>query len=354
MSQRKLIFITGASRSGTTLLSLMLRNHRDVFGLKELQYFGDAWDPRDARRRFTRAEAIAAAATMLACQEHGVLAHATGTEHRRQAARLVDALGSSGTDPVELFAGIAHRAAQAGGKKIPCEQTPRYIFYARELLEVYPAAEVVHIVRDPRAVMASQKMRWQRRRMAADGRRLPRYEALRVWVNYHPFTVARLWTRATVAALALADHPRVTILRFEDLVSRPETTLRGLCERLGLEYDERLLDVPQVNSSHLYSTGGRRGLRTDAIDKWREVLSPTEISITESYCGALMRRFDYARESGAGRIGAWRRVGYLLSYLAHLGGVVLVNPTRAYVQGRALMRPRAVPGREPVQGNPAK
>jgi hypothetical protein len=48
--QRKLIFITGASRSGPTLLSFVLRNHKEVFGLKELQYFGQAWDPRSSQR----------------------------------------------------------------------------------------------------------------------------------------------------------------------------------------------------------------------------------------------------------------------------------------------------------------
>ena len=62
MTERKLIFITGASRSGTTLLSFVLRNNPEVFGLEELQYFGRAWDPRRGPRQFTRGEAIAAAA----------------------------------------------------------------------------------------------------------------------------------------------------------------------------------------------------------------------------------------------------------------------------------------------------
>ena len=58
-------------------------------------------------------------------------------------------------------------------------------------------------------------------RLAADGMSVPRYESLRVWVNYHPYTMARLWSQATRAALELADHPRVTLLRFEDLVREP-------------------------------------------------------------------------------------------------------------------------------------
>ena len=349
-----MIFITGASRSGTTLLSFVLRNHSAVFGLKELQYFGQAWDPRDRRRHFTKNEAIEAAADMLACQEHGVLARVTGTRHRREAAAIVSALGPTGTDPVELFAAVANGLAASAGKAIACEQTPRYIFYARALLELYPAAHVVHIVRDPRAVMASQKKRWQRRRLASTTSRVPSYESLRVWVNYHPYTIARLWSRATAEALALEDHPRVTLVRFEDLVREPEASVRHLCERIGIGYEPGMLDVGQVNSSHQSSVGGmRRGLNSDAIEKWQDVLSPAETDITERMCAPWMRRFGYAPR--APRIRAWpARAWYRLSYIAHLGGVLLVNPNRAYVQGRALRRSRPAAHRAEPAGTAVK
>ena len=226
--QRKLIFITGASRSGTTLLSFVLRNHREVLGLKELQYFGQTWDPRESQRHFSRSQSIAAAAAIFACQEQGILSARIAPAHRRSATELVDGLGDASANPAILFAAAVQQLAQAAGKQIPCEQTPRYIFYARALLEIYPAAQVVHMVRDPRAVMASQKMRWRRRRLAADGVKVPRYQSLRVWVNYHPYTVARLWSQATSAALALAQHPRVTLVKFEDLLQQPEERIAAM------------------------------------------------------------------------------------------------------------------------------
>jgi hypothetical protein len=197
------------------------------------------------------------------------------------------------------------------------------------------------MVRDPRAVMASQKMRWQRRRLAADGSAVPRYQSLRVWVNYHPYTVTRMWSQATRAALALAEHPRVTLLRFEDLVQQPEATVRGLCTRLGLKYDASMLDVGQINSSHQSSAGGaRRGLQSGAIDRWRTVLTRTETAIVERDCAQLMHRFAY-QKTDPGDIGLLHKFGYRLGYLAHLGGVLLVNPRRAYVQGRAMLHARA-------------
>lgn len=343
VTQKKLIFITGASRSGTTLLSFVLRNHPEVFGLKELQYFGEAWDPRGTRRGFSRNQAIEAGASIYARQAQGILAARVTADNRREAAALIDGLGAAGSDPAVVFATAVQGLARAAGKSIPCEQTPRNIFYARALLDIYPNAQIVHVVRDPRAVMASQKMRWQQRRLAADGVVVPRYETLRVWVNYHPYTVARMWSRATAAATALAEHPRVTLLRFEDLVQQPEPTVRGLCGRLALDYDARMLDVGQINSSHQSAAGGaRRGLHATAIDKWREVLSGTEIAITERDCGPLMRRFGYD-PSAAGPVSLPSEWAQRLSYLAHLAGVVVVNPRRAYVQAMALVRSRARP-----------
>lgn len=334
-----MIFITGASRSGTTLLSFMLRRHPSVCGLKELQYFGSAWDPRDVDRRFSKAEAIEAVAMMHAIQEHGILTHDIHLRHWRDARRLVEALPDLGADPASLFATIAHQFAADAGKDIPCEQTPRYIFYANALLDIYPDARIVHLVRDPRAVMASQKMRWRRRQLSPEGARVPLYDALRVWVNYHPYTVARLWTRATGAALALANHPRVTLVGFEDLLRQPEKAIRRLCGELEIEYDAGMLDVAQVNSSHSPTVGGSRaGLRVEAINKWRDVLTPAEVQIVDRACAPLMERFGYERIR-QGEVSLLRRAMYGLSYLAHLGGVLLVNPSRAIVQGRALMRP---------------
>jgi N-acetylglucosaminyldiphosphoundecaprenol N-acetyl-beta-D-mannosaminyltransferase len=339
VTQQRFIFITGASRSGTTLLSFVLRNHAEVFGLRELQYFGRWWDPREPERRFTRAEAVEAAADLYAHQEHGVLLHHVDPKHRRAALGLVNMLGPAAQDPAELFAAVVRSLAHAAGKPIPCEQTPRYIFYAQPLLDRYPGAHVVHMVRDPRAVMASQKNRWRRRSLAVDGAAaVPRYESVRVWVNYHPYTVARLWSRATRAALDLAGHPRFTLLRYEDLVAEPEATVRALCRRLDIDFNPAMLEVDLINSSHQSSAGGeRKGMRTDAIDRWRKALTRAETAVTERYCAPLMRRFGYAPVSRP-RMAWLDRLGFGFSYVVHLAAVMVVNPRRAAVQLKAIVQ----------------
>lgn len=333
---RKLIFVTGASRSGTTLLSTVLDNHRSVFGLKELHFFGQVWDPRSPVR-FTRSQAIEGVASIFAHQQDGVLSWKVTDEHRRTAVAVVEDCGGSFADPASLFAAAVIRLTHAASKTIPCEQTPRNIFYGEALLNAFPAAHIVHMVRDPRAVMASQKKRWQRRRLAATGGSVPRHQTLRVWVNYHPYTAAKLWRGAMDSAIQLSSHPRVTLVRFEDLVQQPESTVRMLCDRLQLDYDPRMLEVEHINSSHQSSVGGaRKGLHTDTVDRWKDVLDSTEIAIAERYCGAHMKRFGYDVGTGSANREILSEFGYQLRYLAHLGGVLLVNPRRALIQARAM------------------
>jgi hypothetical protein len=73
ITDRKLIVITGASRSGTTLLSFILRNNEQVFGLKELHFFGDIWNPEYPAPKVSPAKLIDAVSIVFARQHYGVM-----------------------------------------------------------------------------------------------------------------------------------------------------------------------------------------------------------------------------------------------------------------------------------------
>ena len=160
---------------------------------------------------------------------------------------------------------------------------------------------------------------------------------MRTWVNYHPYTVARLWRGASAIARQLQNHPRLSVVRFEDLLESPEATMRDLCERIHIDYEPAMLDVGQINSSHQSSVGGaRKGLHKDAIDKWKTELLPAEISITERYCGSLMENFGYRVQEAVKE--SWcRELRYRFSYSWHIAGVFMVNPRRALIQMRAVL-----------------
>lgn len=335
-----MIFVTGASRSGTTLLCRVLGNNARVLQLNELQMFGELIAIDSAAEGQTAHQLERISAMMLARQARDFWVDGPNNVELEQARRLVAGLAEGQHTGAGVFAAtLRHLCAQAG-KQIACEQTPRNIFYMQRLLELYPQARCIHMVRDPRAVLASQKNRWQIKRLGGDN--VPWSEVLRMWFNYHPHTMSRLWMRANEAALALEDHPRVRLQRFEDLATHPQAEVRKLCDWLGLEYAEQMLDVPQWGSSNVEGSDGAAGVSALMVDKWREVLSSGEVAISERQTGVLMERFAYPKSTGPGlSFGAIMQM--LVRYPLHVVGAVLVNPRRVLIQLKAILRSTGAP-----------
>lgn len=332
-----LLFVTGASRSGTTMLARMLGAHSQIMAFNELHFFGSMSDPTDLERQLGERDLSELAATLLARQTHGLWGgRPTGVE-RAWGRRLAQTLRTDERTPLGLFAATVHQLAADSGRQYACEQTPRNIFYAKQLLDLYPNARFLHIVRDPRAVLASQKNRWKLRRLGAE--HLPLSEMLRNRVNYHPLTMAKLWARATEEAVHLEDHPRFLILRFEDLAAGPVASAARICHFLGLKFEQDMLEIPRWGSSNIEHSTEAKGISSEVVDRWRKSLSRSETFICEKSCHLLMQRFGYATDV----LYEPRKPSLapsMLSYPFHIAGVLALNPGRAVVQLRAMVRSR--------------
>jgi hypothetical protein len=330
----RIVFVTGASRSGTTVLSRVLGNHSRVLWSRELHYFGDLC-PDNASRRLDDQEIEHLAAVLFARHARNLWEKGTTPDERRRARLLRESLAPEQRTGYGVFSAAMASLAEAAGKPIACEQTPRNVFYAQGILDNLPEASFVHLVRDPRAVVASQKNRWKMRMLGAS--HIPVHETIRTWVNYHPVTMARLWVSATTAGLRLADHPRFRLLRFEDLLTTPEECVSSLCDFLEIPFEREMLLVPKWGSSNVRHESDNKGLSKDVLDNWETVLTASETAIVEQMTGSLMQRLAYQpRDQSARAPGGTIR--HNLSYPLHLLGVALTNPRRAVIQARAMLR----------------
>ena len=332
-----IIFVTGASRSGTTMLARMLGAHSTIFTFRELHYFGDLVEAQATESKLSNIRAVNLAAILVARSLRGVYCNQPNADERRIGKKIIDRLNSDGMTPREIFAEVMHQATDAHHKMIACEQTGRNIFYAERLLAIYPTAKVVNIVRDPRAVLSSQKNRWKMRQLGAN--HLPRREMLRAWVNYHPFTIAKLWIRATRQAIRLSNHPRFLTIRFEDLTADPEYRTRKLCEFLNLAFESPMIDIPLWGSSNLFHNGEKKGISKEVTEKWRENLSISEVMVCEKMTKDLMQYFNYKPEQSK-KTGMIKTIPFLLSFPFHALAVMVVNPRRAWIQVKALAKVR--------------
>ncbi len=333
--QAGIIFVTGASRSGTTMLSRVLGNHSRIIGLNELHYFGDLCDVSNSLESLDRRAVERLAATLFARQARGIWGKPPSESDFQLASSLAENLRPDEYTAAGVFSAVLGRFAAQAGKEIACEQTPRNIFYAQKLLAAYPNAYVVHMMRDPRAVLASQKNRWQMRRLG--GRNVPLGEVIRSWFNYHPVTMCRLWIGSSEAALRLKEHPRFMILRFEDVLSEPEYNVRELCAFLRLDFEQDMLSVPQWGSSNISHSEDKKGMSKEMLDKWVDILSEGEITICEYMTRAYMKQFSYA-PIGTGKLFAASLLSALLWYPIHVAGALLTNPRRVWIQLKAVFQ----------------
>ncbi|HET7270088.1 MAG TPA: sulfotransferase [Rubrobacter sp.] len=323
LRQRGPIFVVGNSRSGTTMMGRVLGRHPEVFTLGEIHFFEQLWSAPDGERSISRTEAVSLAARLLCIQRDGYLNQGRPERFYEEAERLLASLRPGDLVPAKIFEAFLVSEAEKNGKTVPCDQTPRNVFYIGEILALYPEARVINMVRDPRDVLLSQKRKWKRRFLGAYD--IPLREALRSWANYHPIIISKLWNASTSAAGRHAGDPRVHFLRFEDLVNEPESNIREVCEFAGLSFEENMLQVPRVGSSSGLDHPEQRGIDRDRAGSWKSGgLSSTEIFLCQKITGGPMRRYGYPLLT-LSRPNAPRLVASLVSFPAKLVFALLLN-----------------------------
>ena len=330
---KDMIFVTGASRSGTTMLSRIFGQHSVVNGLKELHCFGELVDPNQLRSPLNKQQAVDLCTQLIARSKRDIWGEVTA-EDATEAEQLFPQSVNCEYVTGDVVALTLNHIATTQGKTIPCEQTPRNIFYANALLDYFPSLKIVHIVRDPRDVLASQKNRWKRKRLGGDN--IPYSEIIRVWFNYHPYTITKLWVKATTLAQQLKTHERVYILRFEDIIANPEQEIKKVCAFLGLAYESEMLDIEQIGSSHRQNTNQQRGVAQKALNTWVKILTPGEVAICERIAAEQMKAFSYPVSNTLSAFNV-SVITQILKYPLHAVGVLISNPRRAWIQLQAIL-----------------
>jgi hypothetical protein len=287
------IFIVGPSRSGTTLVRSILNEHPAVSIAPETHYFDDLRPRLGARARAPLAEADARVVERYFLglderfygQEAGPERSTPDPGELRREALI---LGGTADAYFEAF---CRKRMRVLVKSRWGEKTPRHVFRIAEMLSVWPEAKVVCLVRDPRAVVASYRD-WKRGK--PDSTAPDRFRATR---SYHP-VLSSLLVKSAVEASQQARRrfgaERILLLRYEELVTEPEPSVRALAEWIGVDYVPSMLDVQNKYGSYGDVKGG---ISQAPLERWRTKLSPTEIAVIQTCCRRTMEQLGYPWEA---------------------------------------------------------
>jgi len=254
-SPERHIIIGGCPRSGTTLLRRTLDAHPAICCGPETSLFLPG----------RTALAPLAAAYGIPVEELRALRAAAGSQ-----AAFVDA--------------VARRYRELRGRARWAEKTPLNIRHARWILERWPEARIIHVVRDGRDVVCSLRTHAERRWVDGGWVKVPPPERpVADW--------ARRWVADTGAGLALRTDPRVLTVRYEDLARTPETEIARVLAFLGEPVVPDLLAVEATAGDARPDAAGP--VSTRSIGRWRTDLTASEQAEVLTVAGARLRELGY-------------------------------------------------------------
>lgn len=272
----KPIFLTGVYRSGTTLVAQVLNNHPRLRIIYDTLHFfrfylGSHATPEE------RYEEIVSDAKQRLDRRFGVDVPAE---------RIISILkGKARIEFKDIYETIMIQTFCNGrtdirwGEKSLLQWTNIPLF-----LQMFPNGQAIHIIRDPRDVLASYREYTHE---------LPHRYLDAVFCCLHSMKWA-----STVGRALPAD--RYLVLRHEDMVTGPGETTRRLCEFLALEYDPIMLDATRfVDQSGSRWSGDSSFGDVDqqivpvSAGRWRNKLYGFEVMLVESVLGHLLPKFGY-------------------------------------------------------------
>ena len=171
-----------------------------------------------------------------------------------------------------------------GTADVLLEKTPGHIAFAEAILDAFPEAKVVEVVRDGRDVCVSLEK-----------------QALTLrWPPTRREDQIRLWRRAVERGQQLhADerwNGRVRRVRYEDLHADPVREIGGLYTFLGLasDVDQVVRVVDETSISRFDDRSDGRHRRKGVVGDWRASLDQADLELIEREAGELLRAAGYA------------------------------------------------------------
>ncbi len=274
--------LTHISRSGSTLLSRMLDEYEDICITTEaelpLELFGVKSYTPISFPDLSRLEIYID--RVLGRTRFGSWDLSTGSimEQCRAAGFPI-----SGPRFVNILLNIYCETYKPGARIIFYKANPLMPWHLPQSIKYFPAAPVLHVIRDPRAVYYSQS----------------------ISINPYtgkPYTTAPMRTamdwKAAAGVSEMISAEGFIEVRYEDLIHSPERTIGSILKQFGLEDSKKasssrsFLERMEARDKDLHNNIAQQP-DPEKNRAWSNHLSPRDIQIIETFLAREMREKSY-------------------------------------------------------------
>ena len=286
-------FIVGVSRSGTTLLRLMLDAHPELTIPPETQFFSEV--AQACRAGASPEELIDLLTSQRRWGDFGLDSNEL-LERLRQ---------KEDPGPRFVMRNFYGLYAEKQGKPRWGDKTPGYAERIKRINQVLPESRFIHLIRDGRDAALSRAHR--------AGKDDPFDLMARRWVR-----------RITIAREQGAEIDHYMEMRYEDLVSDPEANVRRVCEFIELDFDpvmlrhhehaaERMAEMNRDLAAESTKEGRTaedrarsheqavQPVSTANVGRWKTEMSDGDNAAFEAEAGDLLAELGYEVSGVTGR-----------------------------------------------------
>lgn len=266
------IFIAGPERSGTSLIYALLASHPNIAMSRRTNMwthyynqYGDISKPENFERCLSM-----------------MMRYKRLIKLNPDPERIRKEFWQGEQSYSRLFALLEEHFAEQLGKPRWGDKSLNTERYAEPIFAAYPDARIIHMMRDPRDRFSSSLTRWKTIRSGIGG-------ATALWM-----------TTVRLAESNQSLYPnQYLIVRYEDLVSKPEETLQEICDFIGEPYATEMLTMEGAqqfrdeggNSSYGQREPGK--ISASSVGKFRQVLSPRQVAFLQLFAKKSMKAHGY-------------------------------------------------------------
>ena len=190
-----------------------------------------------------------------------------------------------------IFKIIIEEISAINGYSKCCVKFPVYVNYVHHLLQWYPQAKVIHITRDPRAIVISRINYTHIRRGAARKIRELHHTNYLIKKTMTLFVSSQyIWTSKLHCKYNRISN--YALFRYEDLLDDPERVIKNLCAFTEIDFVPKMIEPEEGQISSI--TGIKyKGINRESAANWRKIISPFDKKIITIMTRDSMKRFGY-------------------------------------------------------------